>query len=62
MAGKRSSRAFAFSSEWTAAIEPAGSAGAQRMAPHLFSWQDDAQAWCAAAMEHARQASDEASR
>jgi hypothetical protein len=53
---------WANSSEWTAAIEPSGSGGAQRVAPHLFSWQDDAQAWCVAAIRAALQISDDAAQ
>ena len=34
--------------EWIAAIEPLGTTQARRMAPYVFRWMEDAQAWCAA--------------
>jgi hypothetical protein len=48
------------SSQWTAAIEPVGILGNQQVAQHLFTWQDTAQDWCAAAILAALQTGDDA--
>jgi hypothetical protein len=48
-------RRWANSAQWTASIEPLDQSEAQHTAPAVFTWVEDAQAWCVTAVARRQQ-------